>query len=70
MGDRSAPGAVQVVTEPDYEAMVIGAHPDDDDFGVTIQGSFLLIDSEYPSSLLRPAGTRVYTDRGHRSRLY
>src|SRR3989475_7414037 len=33
MGDRSAPGAVQVVTEPDYEAMVIGAHPDDDDFG-------------------------------------
>jgi len=33
MGDRTAPGAVQVVTEPDYEAMVIGAHPDDDDFG-------------------------------------
>jgi LmbE family N-acetylglucosaminyl deacetylase len=33
MGDRNAPGAVQVVTEPDYEAMVIGAHPDDDDFG-------------------------------------
>src|SRR5437773_8215195 len=33
MGDRTAPGAVQLVTEPDYEAMVIGAHPDDDDFG-------------------------------------
>jgi LmbE family N-acetylglucosaminyl deacetylase len=33
MGDRKAPGAVQVVTTPDYEAMVIGAHPDDDDFG-------------------------------------
>ncbi|GHO52209.1 GlcNAc-PI de-N-acetylase [Ktedonobacter sp. SOSP1-85] len=33
MGDRNAPGAVQVITEPDYEAMVIGAHPDDDDFG-------------------------------------
>ncbi|GCE46757.1 LmbE family N-acetylglucosaminyl deacetylase [Thermosporothrix hazakensis] len=33
MGDRNAPGAVQVVTTPDYEAMVIGAHPDDADFG-------------------------------------
>jgi LmbE family N-acetylglucosaminyl deacetylase len=33
MGDRNAPGAVQVITTPDYEAMVIGAHPDDDDFG-------------------------------------
>ncbi len=33
MGDRTAPGAVPVVTTPDFEAMVIGAHPDDDDFG-------------------------------------
>ncbi len=33
MGDRNAPGAMQVITTPDYEAMVIGAHPDDDDFG-------------------------------------
>jgi LmbE family N-acetylglucosaminyl deacetylase len=33
MGDRNAAGALQVVTTPDYEAMVIGAHPDDDDFG-------------------------------------
>ncbi len=33
MADRKAPGALQVVTEPEYEAMVIGAHPDDDDFG-------------------------------------
>ncbi len=33
MGDRKAQGAVEVVTEPDFEAMVIGAHPDDDDFG-------------------------------------
>lgn len=33
MGDRNADGALQVVTTPDYEAMVIGAHPDDDDFG-------------------------------------
>jgi LmbE family N-acetylglucosaminyl deacetylase len=32
MGDRNAPGALQVITTPDYEAMVIGAHPDDDDF--------------------------------------
>ncbi|MBA2287033.1 MAG: PIG-L family deacetylase [Ktedonobacteraceae bacterium] len=33
MADRKAPGAVQVVKAPDYEAMVIGAHPDDADFG-------------------------------------
>ena len=33
MADRKAPGALQVITEPDYEAMVIGAHPDDNDFG-------------------------------------
>ena len=33
MGDRTAPGAVPVVTIPEYEAMVVGAHPDDDDFG-------------------------------------
>src|SRR5579859_5220200 len=33
MADRKAPGALAVVTEPNYEAMVIGAHPDDDDFG-------------------------------------
>jgi len=33
MGDRNAPGAVEMITTPDYEAMVIGAHPDDDDFG-------------------------------------
>jgi len=33
MADKNAPGALQVVTTPDYEAMVIGAHPDDDDFG-------------------------------------
>jgi LmbE family N-acetylglucosaminyl deacetylase len=33
MGDSKAQGAVEVVTEPDFEAMVIGAHPDDDDFG-------------------------------------
>lgn len=31
MGDRNAPGAIQVNTIPDYEAMVIGAHPDDAD---------------------------------------
>jgi len=31
MGDRNASGAVEVVTTPDYDAMVIGAHPDDDD---------------------------------------
>jgi LmbE family N-acetylglucosaminyl deacetylase len=33
MADRNAPGALQVVTEPDFEALVIGAHPDDNDFG-------------------------------------
>jgi len=33
MADRKAPGALQVLKNPDYEAMVIGAHPDDDDFG-------------------------------------
>ncbi|MBV8694779.1 MAG: PIG-L family deacetylase [Chloroflexi bacterium] len=33
MADKNAPGAIPVVTTPDYEAMVIGAHPDDDDFG-------------------------------------
>ena len=32
MADRNAPGALEVITTPDYEAMVIGAHPDDDDF--------------------------------------
>jgi len=33
MADKNAPGAIQVVTTPDYEAMFIGAHPDDNDFG-------------------------------------
>ncbi len=33
MADRNAPGALEVIKTPDYEAMVIGAHPDDDDFG-------------------------------------
>ena len=33
MADRKAPGALAVITEPDYEAMFIGAHPDDNDFG-------------------------------------
>jgi LmbE family N-acetylglucosaminyl deacetylase len=33
MGDRTLPGAVQLETTPDYEAMFIGAHPDDIDFG-------------------------------------
>jgi LmbE family N-acetylglucosaminyl deacetylase len=33
MADRNAPGALEVIQTPDYEAMVIGAHPDDDDFG-------------------------------------
>ncbi|HLX59625.1 MAG TPA: PIG-L deacetylase family protein [Ktedonobacteraceae bacterium] len=33
MADRKAPGALQVEKTPDFEAMVIGAHPDDDDFG-------------------------------------
>src|SRR6266566_335133 len=32
MADKNAPGALDVITTPDYEAMVIGAHPDDDDF--------------------------------------
>lgn len=35
MGDRTAPGAVEMLTTPDYEAMVIGAHPDDCDFGAS-----------------------------------
>ena len=33
MADRKAPGALTMVTEPDFEALVIGAHPDDNDFG-------------------------------------
>ncbi len=33
MADKNAPGALQVIKTPDYEAMVIGAHPDDNDFG-------------------------------------
>ncbi|HEY1353557.1 MAG TPA: PIG-L deacetylase family protein [Ktedonobacteraceae bacterium] len=33
MADRKAPGALAVVTTPDFEALVIGAHPDDNDFG-------------------------------------
>ena len=33
MADRNAPGALDVIKTPDYEAMVIGAHPDDNDFG-------------------------------------
>ncbi len=33
MADRKAPGALQVEKIPDYEALVIGAHPDDNDFG-------------------------------------
>ncbi len=32
MADRKAPGALEVIKTPDYEAMVIGAHPDDGDF--------------------------------------
>src|SRR5215467_519809 len=32
MADRKAPGAMEVIKTPDFEAMVIGAHPDDDDF--------------------------------------
>ncbi len=32
MGDRTASGVVEMVTTPDFEAMVIGAHPDDNDF--------------------------------------
>lgn len=34
MADRKAPEALEVIKTPDYEAMVIGAHPDDDDIGV------------------------------------
>jgi LmbE family N-acetylglucosaminyl deacetylase len=33
MANTTAPGALPVVTTPDYEAMIIGAHPDDDDIG-------------------------------------
>lgn len=33
MADKNAPGVIPVLTTPDYEAMVIGAHPDDADFG-------------------------------------
>jgi LmbE family N-acetylglucosaminyl deacetylase len=33
MAYKQAPGALEVIKTPDYEAMVIGAHPDDDDFG-------------------------------------
>lgn len=33
MGDRTAAGAVEMITTPEFEAMVIGAHPDDNDFG-------------------------------------
>jgi LmbE family N-acetylglucosaminyl deacetylase len=33
MAYTTAPGALPVITTPDYEAMVIGAHPDDCDFG-------------------------------------
>lgn len=33
MADSNVAGAVAMVTEPDFEAMVIGAHPDDNDFG-------------------------------------
>jgi LmbE family N-acetylglucosaminyl deacetylase len=32
MADRTARGAIPLVTTPDYDAMVIGAHPDDNDF--------------------------------------
>lgn len=35
MADRNAPGALQVVYTPECEAMVIGAHPDDNDFGAS-----------------------------------
>ena len=34
MAERKSPGALEVMKTPDYEAMVIGAHPDDDDIGV------------------------------------
>ncbi len=30
MAYKQAPGALEVIKTPDYEAMVIGAHPDDD----------------------------------------
>src|SRR6266568_464305 len=33
MADRNAQGALAVIKTPDYEAMMIGAHPDDNDFG-------------------------------------
>src|SRR5215831_13776070 len=33
MADRPAPEVVEVMKTPDYEAMVIGAHPDDADVG-------------------------------------
>ncbi|HTI14288.1 MAG TPA: PIG-L deacetylase family protein [Dictyobacter sp.] len=33
MGDRTADGAVEMITTPDYEVLIIGAHPDDADFG-------------------------------------
>ena len=33
MADKNAPGAIPVVTTPEYEAMVIAAHPDDAEFG-------------------------------------
>lgn len=33
MGDRTVAGAVEMITTPEFEAMVIGAHPDDNDFG-------------------------------------
>jgi LmbE family N-acetylglucosaminyl deacetylase len=32
MADRNATGALAMITTPEYEAMVIGAHPDDNDF--------------------------------------
>jgi LmbE family N-acetylglucosaminyl deacetylase len=32
MADKTASGALQVVNTPDYEAMVVGAHPDDAEF--------------------------------------
>src|SRR5579859_1630337 len=41
MGDRKAQGALQVVTAPEYEAMVIGAHPDDADFGAGATSALL-----------------------------
>jgi LmbE family N-acetylglucosaminyl deacetylase len=41
MGDRNAAGAVPVVFDPDYEAMVIGAHPDDCDFSSAATSALL-----------------------------